>query len=424
MENINKTDAWSAGLINASMLLYLTWLLLPAVQTTGGALAGAACVGLFGLGVLLDWQRTKQRWLPILLRAACAAAMPLVLRAFLRRGGENFAGFYVQQAMFWFPLVFAGYVRERADRRLWRWVKWVLLAAVCVTVVTTIGWLIEGMLRGGRVYAYSRSLGYAGEGREAYLKELMLRNIGGYDFVYAMVAALPFTCIGVSHHQGWRRGAFLALLAAQAAMIVLSQYTYAMLFAAAILAVELFALIVRKISRGRVSMGKSLALGAVPLVLALVLMQPLAALAAKVCGMLGLSNFAFSFEQLLLALQGGATSADSRLGYYLTAAEGFIRSPLTGSMLGGEKLLSQHSEVLDLLSGMGLIGTALAGGMMWLMGRGALRGVKHHPDRAQLCMAACAVLAIAALGTVFYSRDIMAVAAIGLLLVMEEGKTA
>ena len=420
MEKNNRIDVWSTGLINASMLLYLIWLLLPAVQTTGGALGGAACVGLFGLGVLLDWQRTRERWLSIVLRAVCAAAMPLVLRLFLRRGGNNFLGFYVQQAMFWFPLVFAGYVRERADRRLWRWVKWVLLAAVCVTVATTIGWLIEGMLRGGRVYAYSRSLGYAGEGREAYLKELMLRNIGGYDFVYAMVAALPFACIGIVHHTGWRRGAYAALLTAQTVMIVLSQYTYAMLFAAAILAVQMFALIVRKLSRGRIGMGRSLLLGAVPLVLAALLMQPLAALAAKVCMSLGLTNFAFSFEQLLLALKGGATSADSRLGYYLTAVQGFLRSPLMGSMLGGEKLLSQHSEVLDLLSGMGLMGTALVGCMVWLMGRGALRGVKQHPDRAQLALAGCAVLAVTSLGTVFYSRDVMAVAAMGLLLVMEE----
>lgn len=424
MENNKNCSAWSAGLINASILLYLIWLLLPAVQTTGGALAGAACVGLFGLGVLLDWPYAVRHWSSILLRAVCAAAMPLLLRVFLCRGGENFAGFYVQQAMFWFPLVYAGYVRERGDERLWRHVRPVLLGAVCVTVATTIGWLIEGMLRGGRVYAYSRSLGYAGEGREAYLKELMLRNIGGYDFVYAMVAALPFTCIAVQRCRGWKRWAFAALLAAQAVMIVLSQYTYAMLFAAAILAVELFALLARSISRGRLGMGRSLLIGAAPLVLALVLAQPLTALAAKVCGALGLSNFAFSFEQLLLALQGKATSADSRLGYYLTALNGFARSPLTGSMLGGEKLLSQHSEVLDLLSGMGVVGTALAGGMMWLMGRGLLRGVKRHPDRAQLGMAACALLAVAGLGTVFYSRDIMAIAAIGTLLVLENEKEA
>ena len=199
-----KKNELSIQLIRASMWLYVIWLLLPAVQTTGGAAAGAACVALFGAGVLLDTNHLQKHWPGLLARAACAAVMPLLWWFFAGRGAA-FAGFYVQHAMFWFPLVFAGYAREKGDARLWKWLRWVLLAAVTVTVLTTIGWLIQGMLRGGRVYAYSRSLGYAGEGREAYLKELMLRNIGGYDFVYAMAAALPLTCIGIQRHHGWPR---------------------------------------------------------------------------------------------------------------------------------------------------------------------------------------------------------------------------
>lgn len=35
---LEKPSATSAGLMNVSMLLYLFWLLLPAVQTTGGPL--------------------------------------------------------------------------------------------------------------------------------------------------------------------------------------------------------------------------------------------------------------------------------------------------------------------------------------------------------------------------------------------------
>ena len=96
--------------------------------------------------------------------------------------------------------------------------------------------------------------------------------------------------------------------------------------------------------------------------------MPLTALAANVCEGLGLSNFAFSFRQLLLALEGGATGADSRLGYYLTALEGFARSPITGSMFGGEKLLSQHSDILDAMSGTGVLGTALMGALLILEG--------------------------------------------------------
>jgi len=412
-----KKNEFSIQLIRLSIWLYVLWLLLPAVQTTGRAMTGAACVGLFGLGVLLDIEMLKKQWLSLLARAACAAVMPLLMRKFMDRGGANFAGFYVQQAMFWFPLVFAGHVRTLGDKRLWKHLQWVLLGAVVITLLTTTGWLIEGMfLRGEKIYAYSRALGFAEPGNEAFLKELMLKNIGGYDFIYAMVAALPLTCIGIQQSGGKKRIAFLALIALQTVTIVLSQYTYAMLYAAAILAVEVLALLARRIAKGKLSMGQSLLIGILPLLLVLLLMQPLAQLASTICTELGLVNFAFSFEQLSLALQGSATDANSRLGHYLVAVDGIRQSPL----FGGSQQMSYHSDLLDLLSGAGVIGAAIAGGMMWLMGRGSLRGFGKNPHKAQLSLMFAAVFVIAALGTVVYSRDIPAVVMLGALCVLEE----
>lgn len=366
-----------------SMVFYLVWLLLPAVQSTGRAVTGCACVALFALGVLLDWDFFKQNWLSIGLRAACMAAVPVLMRVFLHRGGNAPMGFFVQSAMFFFPLVYAGYARERGDKRLWQGLKPVLIGVVVITLLTTVGWLIEGMLReSGKVYAYSRSLGYAGEGREAYLKELMLRNIGGYDFVYAMVAALPLTFVGVQKHAGLKRTAFVALSVLQTVMIVLSQYTYAMLYAAAIWAVEGIALLIRRF--WKVSFGKSLLLGALPLIAGVLLILPLAHLAVQVCTALGMSGFARSFELLLGAFSGAELAPDSRLGYYLTAVRGFMQSPLIGNLAGGEALLSYHSDVLDLLSGMGVLGAAAVGGMIWLMGRG-LCGERSITRTARSC---------------------------------------
>ncbi len=407
----------SIQLIRFSILLYVIWLLLPAVQTTGRAVSGCACVGLFGLGVLLDFETLKKQWPWLLARAACAALMPLFMRRFMDRGGANFAGFYVQQAMFWFPLVYAGHVRTLGDKRLWKHLKWVLGGAVVITLLTTAGWLIEGMfLRGDKIFAYSRALGFAEPGNEAFLKELMLKNIGGYDFIYAMVAALPLTCIAIQQSKGKQRAAFLALIALQAATIVLSQYTYAMLYAAAILAVEVLALLIRRLSKGRIGMGKSLVLGFLPLLLAFLFIQPLVQLASALCAELGLVNFAFSFEQLSLALQGSATDTNSRLSHYLVALNGIRQSPI----LGGAGLFSYHSDLLDLLSGAGVLGAIAASGMIWLMGRGSLRGLKTSPHKAQIGMMFAAVTVIALLGTVVYSRDIAAVTMLGALCVLEE----
>lgn len=414
---MNRKDL-SIQLIRWSILLYVVWLLLPAVQTTGRAMSGCACVGLFGLGILLDTETLKKEWKSLMGRALFAAAMPLLARLFMDRGGANFAGFYVQHAMFWFPLAFAGHVRTLGDKRLWKHLKWVLGGVIVITLLTTFFWLIEGMfLRGDKIYAYSRSLGFAEPGNEAYLKELMLKNIGGYDFIYAMVAALPLSCIAIQQTKGAKRAAFLALIALQTAVIVLSQYTYAMIYAAAILAVEILAFFIRRLSKGRIGMGYSLLLGAVPLVLGAVFMQPLALFASGICEKLGLVNFAFSFEQLSLALQGSVTDANSRLSHYLVAWEGFKSSPFFGT----RGMISYHSDLLDALSGAGLFGCILLYFFVpAFIGRGALRGFKASPPKAQIGLMFIAVIVTSALGTIVYSRDIMAVCALGTLLVLEE----
>jgi len=278
--------------------------------------------------------------------------------------------------------------------------------------------------RGDKVYAYSRSLGNAEPGYEAYLKELMLRNIGGYDFVYAMVAALPLTILGIQHSRGGKRFAYTVLVFLQTVMIVLSQYTYAMLYAAMILAVEIVAALIRWISRNRIPMGFSLLLGLLPFVVVWFLRMPLLRIASTLFQQAGLDSFAFSLEQLTIALQGGATDENSRLMHYQLAWQGIRQSPLLGSLLGGEKLLSRHSDVLDLLSGMGILGGLAVAAMIFVMGRGSLRMIRNHPDKAQLCVMWLSVLVTATLGTVCYSREIMAVAALGTLLVLEGASAA
>ena len=115
-----------------------------------------------------------------------------------------------------------------------------------------------------------------------------------------------------------------------------------------------------------------------------------------------------------LMLEGGALEGENRLVHNQTAWSGFCASPLLGSLLGGAKRLSQHSEALDLLSGLGVLGTAVFLAMQALMLRGGLRGLRQSSCRAQVWAAGCVFLAVAALGTVFYSRDIFLVLAGGL----------
>ncbi len=419
-----KASALSAGLCNASMLLYILWLLLPAAQTTGGALAGALAVALFGLGLLMDTPYLKAHWPRVLLQVLLAAALPLVLRFFLRRGTDQFWGYYAQQGMFWFPPLFCAYARRRGDPRLWRWVKEALLGALILTTLTTLGWLIQGMLRGGRVYAYSRSLGYAEPGREAYLKELMLRNIGGYDFIYASTLSLPLTCYALGKTRGWKRLGFGVFCALQYGMIALSQYTYALVFATALLGMEIIALglrlLIPRLSKRPLGLMASL-LWTLPLFLAVYLARvPLVSWAAALCGQLGLDSFALSLSQLLEAMTVGLADSGSRLAYYRLPLQGIAASPLLGGLPGTSAPLSQHSDLLDLLSALGALGAAAFLALVWLLGRGSLKGLAQSEAKPHLLLQGVALLALALLATVTYSRDIPLLLCLGAALVIPD----
>lgn len=395
----------SAALCNASMLLYMGWLLLPAVQAATHAVTGALSVGVFGLGVALDGDMLPRRWRWFLPRVLAAALLPLALYFFLERGGGQFAGYYAQQGMFWFPPLWCAYARGRGDARLYRWIGPALIALLAVTTLTTVGWLVEGITRGDRVYAYARSLGSGEPGRADYLRELMLRNIGGYDFVYAGVLLLPLTFGMGLAARGRRRAGWALLLLLQLLLIGLSQYTYAILFAAGVMAVELLALLLRAVFR-KLSTGLSL-LCTVPLIAATWLLRvPLLTWLGGLAAGFGFENAAYSLTQLLLMVTGGAVDAGSRLATYTTPLAGIAASPLVGSMLGGAKALGMHSDALDLLSGMGILGAAGFALGAWTVGRGSLRGIRAteafpHVALQWLLLALCLFL-----GTVFYSREI------------------
>ncbi len=411
----------SVWLSNASMLLYMVWLLLPAVQVTLHAVTGAFAVLVFGVSVLLHPDMRGRRLWGWVLRALCAAALPLMLFCFLQRGGGNLPAYLAQQGMFWFAPLWFAYARQNGDRRMYRLVGAAFMALVAVTTLTTLGWLVQGLLRGGKVYAYARSLGSGEPGTGAYLRELMGRNIGGYDFIYALVLLLPAVFALGGRVRGWRRAGYAAFYALSLAVIALSQYTYAIVFAAAVTAAELLALLLRAVFK-KLPLGASLLCALPPLAALWLLRVPLTAWAAGLATGLGFENAAYSLTQLGNLLTGAAVDAGSRLATYTEPLAGIAASPLIGSMLGGEAMLGMHSDLLDLLSGMGVLGAALFALAAWNTGRGSQRGLARQAAFPQLALQWLLLLCFLTLGTVFYSRELpLALCASYLLLARPDG---
>ena len=404
MATLRREDA-SATLVNLSMLLYMVWLLLPAVQTTLRAVTGVVTVGLFGVGALLDAGARKARLVWLVPRVLLCVLLPLALFFLLERGGGNLPAYLVQQGMFWFPLLWSAYARKRGDARCYRLVAPLLLTLLTITTLTTLGWLIQGLLRGDKVYAYARSLGSGAEGNEAYLKELMGRNIGGYDFIYASVLLLPVVFYMAAQASGMRRAGFASLYVLQLCMIGLSQYTYAILMTAALTAVMLLGALLRLVFR-RLSTGTSMLWSLLFIAGLWLFRMPLLAWASQTMAAIGFANAHYSLEQLRNLLSGGAVDAGSRLATYTLPLSGIAASPLFGSMLGGQTYLGMHSDLLDLLSGLGLIGTAAFALAAWFIGRGAAKGARRLQAAPYLVLQGITLLVCLTLGTVFYSREI------------------
>ncbi len=418
-----KREAVSGTLVNLSMLLYMTWLLLPAVQTTLRAVTGVLAVGLFGVGAMLAGGTLggRIRWLAP--RALLCVLLPVALFFLLERGGGNLPAYLVQQGMFWFPLLWCSFARKAGDARHYRLVLPLLLALVVITTLTTTGWLVQGLLRGDKVYAYARSLGSGAAGNEAYLKELMGRNIGGYDFVYMTVLALPVTFYLAGQARGWKRFAFVALYSLQLGMIALSQYTYAIIFALGVTAVELFAALLRRVFR-RVSVQASL-LWSLPVVAVVWLLRlPLIRWAGGLMAGIGFQNAQYSLAQLLNLLTGTVVDAGSRLATYTLPLQGIAASPVIGSLAGGQRYLGMHSDLLDLLSGLGILGTLIFALCAYGIGRGSALGARRLPAAPHLVLQALLLLACLALGTVFYSREIPLLVCLTYALLLREPQAA
>ena len=411
MTKITRNEA-SLHLSRLGMLLYTIWLMLPAVQVTGRALTGVMACGLFILGLILDFEEWRQHWPLLTAQALCAIAMPLILFFFLNRGAGSLPGFFARNLMLWLPLIFISYAKRKGEPRLWKGLKVLTLGVMLITTLTTVGWLIQGLFVENLWHTYPRMLGSGIVDGET-LRSLMRRNIGGYDFIYATVLSLPLGCAALHHARGWKKAGILGFMALQLVMIVMSEYTYAILYAGLILLVELTGLIIRKIFR--LSLGKSLLAGLIPLMLLFLLREPLVGLASAVFDKIGMDTVSGNLQRLLQMLQGVAVSDGNRLVHYQEAWRGFTASPLIGSILQPEKHLSQHSELLDLLSGVGILGTLAVCGLLFVLHRGAFRGVKKSASFPHLLLMGLTLLFIATLGTAFYSREMFVVYAAGLL---------
>ena len=392
-------------LVKGAFTGFIIWLLLPAIQTTLGALGGILFTILFALGVILDAQFIKKNGIKFALAVIFVAIMPVLFYKFMGKGGTNFIGYYVQQGLFFVPFLYAYYSYCKKNTFFTTQIKLVFLIALTITLLTSIYWLVEGMLRDGPIYAYARSLGYAGEGREAYLKELMLRNIGGYGMVYMNVMLLPITFYSLQVNKGKIKLAAIILFVLQIVYIFLAQYTYAMVYTLLMLVMWFFAKIIYKCSRKKLSYGYCQIISLVILISLVFVKDILLSFAIYVSDMLTMSNISFSLNSLNEALKGTLITENTRLIAYQTSIQGITQSPWLGSLINSNFQLGLHSDVLDAISAFGIIGSLVLYVLFKLL---FLNNKKTLPKSSIVYYRTHLVvfIVIATFGTILYSNEI------------------
>ncbi|MBN1777976.1 MAG: hypothetical protein JW811_07625 [Clostridiales bacterium] len=396
----------SAEIVNVSMLLYMVWLLLPAVQTTCRAVTGALAVMVFGIGVVIDGNTLQEKSHSFISRILMVALLPLILAVFLDRGGSAKAGFYVQQVMFWFPLLWFAYAGEQNNPKLYRWIFPAFFIVVLITALTTIFWLLFYYMESGQFSLYSRVLGNGDRTIQALKDSIMQQNIGGFGFVYMSVLLLPVVAYRIINSNRWKRAGMLAFYVLLLIVIVISFYSYAIILATVITIIELLSALLRRIFR-KMSVPVSFVLILPLFILTYLFRLSLVTWAAQIATEHDLVSVSISMNSILDAMNG-VIASPSRAYFYKLSADSFLASPLVGSAFNTGKIIGEHSELLDLLAGVGLAGLIGFIGGVWVIGHKAAKGVfqLRRDVQPHLWLQWLMFIVLFSINTVFYSNEL------------------
>lgn len=417
------------------MLLYIVWLFLPVLQNLGGMKVGVIAIGIFGIGLLLDKDYLNSHGLEFYLRVCGAILLPLYAFAALYRG-RTLLPFIGQQGMFWFPPIFCIYIRFKNDVRLTRFVAYALLSTIIVTCITTTIGCIAYHDPKNITLARELSMGWIEKTRADMI---MRMNIASYDFIYALVLPIPLIFSFIQIEKGWRKIAWIASLPLIMLTLIVADFALAVFAAVAVIAVELLALLLRcltKKAKHPLSQSMSLLCTMPLLLLVIIFRMELIDMGAWLCEKLNLRDIGDSFKEMKLVFSGNPDqikNADSRLIFYQYALNGFKDSPFIGMLFQNVTLepsqnlaqhyqalrISGHSDVLDVLAGMGIFGAVIMPVLIYTVCHGFMKGMRKLQSYAQIILMLCVLFGFCVLTTMVYSREVSVIVFIGALLLMQ-----
>lgn len=327
----------------------------------------------------------------------------LILSFFIRTSSIVMWGY--ECLLFVLPILLGYILLVKPDINC-RFLMWVLIIALGVTIITTIAGCI-------RFPNASRSLAAAQSSTDLSVITYSMANIGGYDFVYQIVVLYP---VAIYAYKKKRINIFLMsfCVVAAFALTIYTEYTIAFLLVTISTCLLLFK--------------RNFTFKDLMIVLVIVAILYLLFHNIFSSALLRLSEMVSSetVSSRLATLAGGRTaiegSDDNRIRLYERSLNAFFHHPIMGSALFDAYSTGGHSHILDTLGQFGVIGGAVLIGCYKRIFRTFYGVLKNEFGYGYICWSFIQVLILSTVNTGFWLMELAFIIPLLFKVINEEEK--
>ena len=268
---------------------------------------------------------------------------------YLIHGSMPFVTYLINGIIAWTPCIITIICATMLEPKVQKRILQVGAIAMMITAITTVQGLIAFPFA-------AREL--AGEATEVIRNKYMLMNIGGFEFIYALVIGLPVMFWLIKNTSGVMKYVNITVLLSSIYCIYMSAYTTALIISALVILLMVINL--------KPNLKPAIIIGGV-LFVSLAASGFLSNIFLYASQMVESDYVADRLMQVSLLLQGQSASdidtktSNERLVLMQNAWNGFFSSPILGNnwVTWHKDVLSGHSFVLDILSSSGILGFAI-----------------------------------------------------------------
>lgn len=440
-KNYLRQINWPEKLAFSSFLSYTALVLIPGVlwRIPNKWFVLIILVMISIISILFDKDMPKQAFLIAMIRYSCAGILALYY-GWINRGSSFDWLFYLSKGLLaWYPIVFACYLIQKRSTRMRAVIKYALLLFITFTCATTLisirefpmasRWLSSGMY----------------DSESAIRLSLSRMNIASYSFTYMLVLLTPVMA-GIIRLNSDRRikVMYICILILFGTAILFTQFLIAIYMVILCFGIILFSSFLEYIfHRNKTQLQLFVSMMCVlPIVFVMfiVMIKPINVGLNYVFTSLNLGTLSERVESLsaqdknidnIDSLDTSISDSDdysveapskdyllstssedpltNRVDVYLRPIMTIQNNWLTGNLFSHNVDTSQHSDVIDAVTGGGLLGGIVVICLFIFMLSGLYQGKQNNELKPYTKLSFLMCLGLVTINTIFFSREILLV---------------